>query len=337
MNTDLLTNSTRLLIEAPLRPIQGTRFQPTGFPNLGAASYVTPEGTQMLLVESPQSMANRMEKVCWDEATDRIVPALNGLPYILVKNKNGEAITNSILEAHRINSPYMLEGSDKTFFNKLKKELEAEEKGRPNYKLLAQVLLRYDPGSLIHGVFLAKKELANGRLRVPRALSSFVEASDVSVAPSGGVKKDDLDVKGVAKEGFGHVPFARDEYCGRIRAYFNLDLAQIRGYGLGKDVEDLLIAISAYKIQKVLTEGLRFRTACDLELDGPLLIKRPQGYQMPTVEELEKSIPGMIAKVKEKLADPAVTEVEYQETPAAAKARSKLATEPVVAEGENGE
>lgn len=336
MNKELLTKSNRLLIEAPLRPIQGSRFQPTGFPNLGAASYVTPDGTQMLLVESPQSMANRMEKVCWDEASNEIVPSLKGLPYILVRNKDGEAITNSILEAHRINSPYMLEGSDKTFFNMLKKELEAEEKGRPNYKLLAQVLLKYDPGSLIHGVFLAKKELANGRLRVPRALSSFVEASDVSVAPSGGVKKDDLDVKGAAKEGFGHVPFARDEYCGRIHAYFNLDLAQLRGYGIGKDAEDLLIAVSIYKIQKVLTEGLRFRTACDLELDGPVVIKRPEGYQLPTIEELEKSIPMMIAKMKDKFAEPTVTEVTYIEAPAA-KSRSKQTNETAVADDENHE
>ena len=41
----------------PTRPVQGDRFQPTGFPSLGAATYQTKDGVK-LLVESAQSMAN---------------------------------------------------------------------------------------------------------------------------------------------------------------------------------------------------------------------------------------------------------------------------------------
>ena len=300
------------MIEARLRPIQGTRFQPTGFPNLGAADYVTSNGTQMLLVESPQSMANRLEKVSWDDVNNDVVPALKGIPYIRVKDGKGNLLTTSIEEAHRINSPYILEGKNKAFFEQLKKDLEAGEKGRPDYKLLAKVLFRYDVNSLIHGVFLAKKELANGRLRVARSLSSFVEASNVTVASSGGVKKDDLDVKGDAAKGFGHVPFSREEYTGEITAYFNLDLAQIRGYSLGRAAEELLVGISIYKIRKLLEEGLRFRTACDLELVG-VRVKRPENYEVPTLEEIEKALPGLIEKASAGFADPVVTEVTYVE------------------------
>ena len=312
MSYDKLANENRLLIEARLRPIQGTRFQPTGFPNLGAADYVTHDGTQMLLVESSQSMANRLEKVCWDDSRNELVPALSGIPYIRVRDKAGNVLTTSIEEAHRINSPYILEGKDKQFFERLKKDLEAGEKGKPDYRLLAKVLLHYDSGSLIHGVFLAKKELANGRLRLARCLSSFVEARNVTVASSGGVKKDDLDVKGDASKGFGHVPFSREEYTGEIIAYFNLDLAQIRGYGLGKRVEELLVAMSQYKIRKLLSEGLRFRTACDLELVD-MEVKRPSGYSLPGLHELEASLPSLIANVKDRFANPPVTEVVYEE------------------------
>ena len=63
MSIDLtsLANEPRLLLEARLRPVQGTRFQPTGFPNLGHAVYDSPNGTgQTVLVESAQSMANRL-------------------------------------------------------------------------------------------------------------------------------------------------------------------------------------------------------------------------------------------------------------------------------------
>ena len=68
-----LAGEPRLLLEAELRPVQGSRFQPTGFPNLGPAVYASPDGNgQTVLVESAQSMANRLEAVCWDEAGGRL-------------------------------------------------------------------------------------------------------------------------------------------------------------------------------------------------------------------------------------------------------------------------
>ncbi len=55
---------SRILMEVDLKPVQGSRFQPTGFPDLGVASYELADGTSMLLVESAQSMGNRLEVVC---------------------------------------------------------------------------------------------------------------------------------------------------------------------------------------------------------------------------------------------------------------------------------
>lgn len=60
-----LERTNRLLLTVRLRPLQGDRFQPTGFPSLGAATYQTRSGAK-LLVESAQSMANRLEATCWD-------------------------------------------------------------------------------------------------------------------------------------------------------------------------------------------------------------------------------------------------------------------------------
>ena len=44
---DELKNESRLLIEAQLRPVQGDRFQATGFADLGPAEYHAPDGTPM--------------------------------------------------------------------------------------------------------------------------------------------------------------------------------------------------------------------------------------------------------------------------------------------------
>lgn len=313
MDLEILRNEPRLLVEVNLKPLQGTRFQPTGFPDLGAATYQAADSTSMLLVESAQSMANRMEAVCWDEGKNDWSQALKGLPFIQVIDKDGKPLTNSILESHRINSPYILESKDKTFSERIKSDLGVMETGRVDLQLLARTLLKYDVNSLLHGVFLAKKDLAGGRLRLPRALSGFVEAKNANVAASGGVKKDEVNPKGEAKKGFGHVPFHRDEYTGNMTAFFNLDLAQIRGYHLGKDVEDLLTILAIYKIRKVLSEGLRFRTACDLEIDGEIVVKRPAGFALPSLKDAEGALPDLIARCRQNFAEPVVTTVKFEE------------------------
>ena len=116
-----IEDEPRLLVEAALEPVQGGRFQPTGFPNLGHAVYESPDGQgQLVLVESAQSMANRLEAVCWDEVADDWTQALKGLPVVKVIDEGGKPLTNSLLEAHRLNSPYILEGKDKSVVEMLK-------------------------------------------------------------------------------------------------------------------------------------------------------------------------------------------------------------------------
>lgn len=317
MSLDLspLAGSPRLLLQAALEPLQGTRFQPTGFPQLGAAEYDGPKpGQKMLLVESAQSMANRLEAVCWDAVEDDWVPPLRGLPVVKVVDEGGRPLTNSILEAHRLNSPYILEGQDKTVFDRLKSELADMELGAVDIRKLAAVVLSVDTNALLHGVFLAKKDLAGGRLRLPRSLSAFIEAEDVSVAQSGGVKNDLVNPKGDTARGFGNVPFAREEYTApAITAYFNLDLAQLRGFGLGSAAEALLIALALYKIRRFLAEGLRLRTACDLRSTG-IDATAPEGFTLPELADLEAQLPGLIQALAGQgaFADPPVTTVTWR-------------------------
>jgi len=297
-----LETSPRLLFEIPLKPIQGQRFQPTGFPGLGAATFQTERGT-CVLVESAQSMANRLETTIWDEAAQDLKPLAKGLSHVTV-TRTGKFLTDTVLESHRINSPYLLEGSDKGFFNTLKEELGGLDAGPIDRRLLAEKLLKYDVGSLLHGVFLAKKELAGGRLRIARALSAFIEADGVRVAASGGVKNDHVNPQGETKSGFGNVPFARDEFTAdQITLYVNLDLGQIRGYGLGAKVERLLILLALYKVRALVDGSLRLRTACDLEIDSrktgsPIRARRPEGFELLTAKVLERELAEAIEACK---------------------------------------
>jgi len=308
-----LKDHARLLIEATLTPLQGTRFQPTGFPDLGAATYVLPgeRKTRMLLLESAQSVANRLENSIWDDANQDVVAALHGIPYVVVK-QDEKVLTNSLLEAHRLNSFYILEGKDKSFFDQLRIELDAPAEGAVDFRKLAQVLARYDLNSLLHGIFLAKKEIAGGRFKLARALSGFIEAYNIEVVSSGGVKNDRINRAADAKKGGGNIPYHREEYAAeRITAYFSLDLAQIRGYRLGVDLENLLIAIALYKIQRFLDSGLRLRTACDLEAKT-VQVKRPDGFELPSYAELTKALPGLVTAAASAFANPSITVVQFQ-------------------------
>lgn len=332
MTLDLsrLDNAHRLLFEIPLQPLQGQRFQPTGFPGLGAATFQTKDG-QCLLVESAQSMANRLELTCWDEAKQDLKDELKGLSHVRV-TRNGKFLTDTILESHRINSPYLLEGSDKTFFNALKSDLGGLEEGPIDRRKLAETLLKYDIGSLLHGVFLAKKDLAGGRLRVARAVSAFIEADGVRVAASGGVKNDHVNPSGDTGSGFGNVPFARDEFTAeRITLYVNIDLAQLRGYGLGADVERLLILLVLYKLRALLDGHLRLRTACDLRLATDTIIANvPDGYKLPSLNDLTADLKPAIETCRSKMT---VTEVTFND----ALKKAKEETQATGADADNGE
>src|SRR5690349_2242221 len=87
----MLNKAPRLLLTVPLKVAQGARFQPTGFADLGAAEFVRPDGTSdgipMLLVESAQSMANRLERTCLNGDGPEIAPEFAGLPYVITTLK----------------------------------------------------------------------------------------------------------------------------------------------------------------------------------------------------------------------------------------------------------
>lgn len=313
---DALKNAHRILFNIRLCPVQGERFQPTGFPSLGAATYQTRNG-RSLLVESAQSLANRLEAVIWDAATQAPVAAAAGLSYIRVERKGG-FLTSSILESHRINSPYLLGGKEngQTFFDKLKAALGGLEEGPINRRLLAQTLFEYDANALIHGVFLAAKQgketLAGGRLRIARALSAFIEAEGIEVAASGGVKNDHVNPQGDTKAGFGNVPFQRDEYTAQsITLYVNLDLDQIRGYGLDEKATRLLVILALYKVRALISGALRLRTACDLEpTTTQITAFRPDGFALPSLGELETELKAAIVVNRDVLKQ---TTVKYED------------------------
>lgn len=309
---NLPSSLPRILFEIDLQPVQGSRFQPTGFPDLGAATYFLPDGTRMLLVESAQSMANRLESTIISPDNE-LIADLNGLSYIRA-DLTGESrtSTNSLIEAHRINSPFII--SDQSFQQQFASDAGYRKNQPIDWRRVAAALFKYDINSLIHGAFLANLE--DGRLKIPRSLSSFIEARNIQEVVSGGVKNNPIDPTGSLraenydKDVYSNVPYQRLEYTAeQITAFFNLDTGLLSSYHLPEEAYWLLIGLALFKTQRLLGGGLRLRTACDLKPVGPIRVTEPVGFELPEPEELRESMQQLIRKCQPLFASPPVTTI----------------------------
>lgn len=306
---------SRILLDVAVEPAIGSRFQPTGFPDLGAAVFTRPGGVQALLVESAQSMANRLEGVAWDSAGSRPAALFDGLPYVRVMSSSGEYLTSSRTEAHRLASAFVKDSAlgDTSMIEVIGHRLGLAADRPLDHRAIAGALFRLDPFVLIHGVFFADSKWS-GQPKVARALSSFIEASDTNRAESGGVKRDHVrhaiaEGSGGSSEGYGSVPFARTEWtAGEITASFSLDLRQLRSYGLPDAATQLLQDIALWEIRVLLQNGLRLRTACDLVPVSDELVDRA-GESVPLIPELEERIRDGIGASTEVLEGASVLEV----------------------------
>jgi CRISPR-associated protein Csb1 len=296
---------TRTLLDVDLEPAIGSRFQPTGFPDLGHATFNRPSGGgQSLLVESEQSMANHLESTLWDAAEARPIPLIERLPHVRVIRADGSFVTSSRLESHRLASAFIKDSSldGVSMMDVISQRLGLAADVMLDHRAIARAVFRLDPMALVHGVFFADKKWP-GQPKIARALTSFVEAEDVASVESGGVKKDHVrhsidEGSGGSSEGYGSVPFARTAWTAkRIIASFSIDHKQLASYGLGDAAASLLGNLAMFQIRTLLEDGMRLRTACDLVPTSDAVVDK-RGNALPTHDELTNRIGEGIANVE---------------------------------------
>lgn len=293
---------SRLVLDARLRPIVGSSFQPTGFANLGAAEFTRPGGQPALLVESVQSMANRLEEIGTDAAAREPIDLLRELPWIAVRDAEGALLTSSRLEPHRLASVYVRESTidDQVGVDWLKEQLELRDRRPLSMPQIYQAVFELDPLCLLHGVFFSDKRFT-GNPKVRRAITAVIEAHGVAPVVSGGLKRDDVQFSSSegagAEEGYGFVPFGRTEYVAdEIVLTAVVDLHQIRGYGLGAAETRLLELLALWELSALLERPLRLRTACDLELVSTS-VRRPAKFELASTQLLQDALAEAIAAV----------------------------------------
>lgn len=300
-----------------LRPEPSGRFQPTGFPDLGPARYEQPTAdgktVNMLLVESVQSMANHLEGEGWDDLADQPVEELAGLPWVRVVDSEGDFLTSSRIEAHRLASAFIRDATvdSRSFLEQLKQRFGLAKDRPVDRKRLAASIFCLDPFSLIHGVFFAVSKWPH-QPKLTRALTAFIEASDVVEVHSGGVKTDDVrhSVSGASRgtaEGYGMVPHHRLEYtAARVKLHVALDVGLLASYGLSNEAVELLETVARWELSSLLSSYVRLRTACTFSIDQDL----PASLADPT--SLTERIAELIATCPELRDVDPVTEVTWK-------------------------
>ena len=124
-------------------------FQPTGFPDIGACIYTDGAGQRRCLVDSEQSMANRLEAVCMKAPGVWREPFSGKLLSSVSRNKGGSLLATNLTEPHRIASSYVLEGlvNGTTLQEKFQKHLGIDGKTWPldGREKLTQAVFALDP------------------------------------------------------------------------------------------------------------------------------------------------------------------------------------------------
>jgi len=300
----VLHDASPLVLTAALRPVAGLdRFQPAGFPEIGHVIYKAPRKDghveNVCIVDSPASMANHLESVCLRGAHDlELDDDLAGMPYLrcvtgdLVDKKllpeKRELVVTSLTEGHRIASTYFLDGKSldaedsvapETFAKTLERDfgikLPGSKKAHPPAEKwwdVFKALFKYDPNALVHGVLFPQYQI-----KIARFLTAHLEAFGSARVDRSGVKFDRL-----GKTTSGQPIFSvDDETATEIRATFILDIALLRSFGrtektsgsdgekvrgLSEKQKEFIVALSLWKIDRLLKTPFRYRSGCHLEL-----------------------------------------------------------------------
>jgi len=295
----------RVIVTAQLSLANGAFLQPTGFPDIGSCIYTNADRKKRCLLESEQSMANRLEAVCM-KAPGYWVDELRQLPVVEVRDTKSSLLATNLTEPHRIASSYVLQGklNGSDVKDMLTTKLGLEEGGLSwpldKRNVLERLIFALDPAALLHGFQFVQWDFVG--LRQTRLLSARLECVLAEEDPEvhyGMVKFDAIEPentkekkanKGQSIAAKSRVVPAKDG----IKATFDLDLLGLKSLALGDQEKRFLLALALWKIGAFLSNkpafdarsrqtnpSLRLRADCYLSCGEDVEWSAPPGKAKP--------------------------------------------------------
>lgn len=252
-----LYSQDHVLITATLELANGHFLQPTGFPDIGACIYRDKDGRRWCLVESEQSMANRLEAVCMKDPGVWI-DELKGLPVIAVRDSEGDLLTTNLCEPHRCASSYVLEAAmndGRTMKQVFESKLGLKQ-GGDSWPLdkrveLEKIIFGLDPGALLHGFQFVQWKFVG--LRQVRLLHARIEAelADEPEVHYGMVKWDAIEPESAREEraNKGQSIAAKTRVVPKnIVASFEIDVLGLKSLAFDDTQKRFLLSLALWKI-----------------------------------------------------------------------------------------
>lgn len=309
---DQLYGQDYMCIKAKLVTKDGKPYlQPTGFPDIGACIFKDAQGQVRCLVESEQSMANRLEAVCMADGGEWVEPWRSALPLIEVVDGGGQRIATNLTEPHRIASSYILEGKINgvvEFREILWRAIGMQGSGKDTSlplngrARLDSVIFALDPSALLHGYQFVQTSFVG--MRQPRILHARMEANlagdeEMNYAME---KVDQIEPKPQSTRR-GDIPNNKGQSIAAkhriiwkdITAIFELDVLALKNLHLADDQKKFLLGLALWKIGAFLSDypsfdprsrqilgALRLRADCHLKFDkfdfgeGGAVIQHPK-------------------------------------------------------------
>lgn len=269
-------------------------IQPTGFPDIGACIFKDAQGQIRCLVESEQSMANRLEGVCMTDAGEWVEPWKSVMPLIEVVDDAKQRIATNLTEPHRIASSYILEGrslsdNQTTFKDVLWRAIGMRGSGNNSILSLTgraqldRVIFALDPSALLHGYQFVQTEFVG--MRQPRILHARIEAilDGDEELNYGMVKVDQIEPGAAAQKGAnkGQSIAGKHRIIWKgITATFELDLLALKHLHLDENKKKFLLGLALWKVGAFLSDkpsfdprsrqrlgALRLRADCHLKFE----------------------------------------------------------------------
>jgi CRISPR-associated protein Csb1 len=282
---DQMYSKDRVIITAKLTLANGAFLQPTGFPDIGSCIYTDADGNRRCLVESEQSMANRLEAVCM-KSPGRWADVLQHLPVIEVRDANDRLLATNLTEPHRIASSYVLEGklNGSDVKTMLTDKLGLVEGGASwpldKRSALEKLVFALDPAALLHGFQFVQWKFVG--LRQTRLLSARLECllAEEPEVHYGMVKFDLLEPssqgegtnKGQSIASKSRAVPAKDG----IKATFDIDLLGLKNLAVDEPQKKFLLALALWKIGALLSNQASFDARS--RQTGPALRLRADCY-----------------------------------------------------------
>jgi len=294
--------------------------KPPMFLDVGISqAYLPWEQRLDVLLNTPQATANQLEAIIWDEVNQDIIPELQGLPYIEIRNTlaNNQFLASTLTLPHRIGTAYLSRHKDAMLDgDRFREVLKRRVKEQGIYRAVFEL----DPISIVLGCFLSHIQ---GNMRIPRVVTGQFVAQGAVAMPNGGASHDpisasekgivtrgyfDKDVK-ASKLGLTNVPYVRESYQAQeYLGKFVIDTRLVDAApNLPDSAKDLISLLSQYLVAKFLSEPIMLRSECYFQVQE---IKGTDPDLPSKVEDLEQELQQKIQQCQEEGLFSRVTTVE---------------------------